>query len=211
MWNMNSEWAIKKAGVRPLIWTDAGFRNLTNSKRPIKKLGDLKGLRIRIPPNPVFVAAFKAFGIDPVTLSWSETFNALQQGVVDGQENCYSAVQTESFYESQKYATDIQWLYTVSHFSISEKYFQSLPAAVQEKIIQAGKDATAWERKKMDEMETEIVQFLKDKRMEFYGVPDDYESWIKAGQSVWPQFYSMIGDGSEAEGKAVIDRVMASK
>ncbi len=210
MWDQNSEWIVEKAGVRPLIWSDAGFRNLTTADTPVKTLGDLKGLRIRVPSNPVFVEAFRAFGIDPVTLAWSETFSALQQGVVDGQENCYSAVQTESFYESQKFATDIEWLFTVSHFSISEKYFQSLPADIQDKIIKAGKDATKWERATIDNMNSDIIEFLKDKGVHFIGKPTDYDAWVSAGRSIWPKFYDVIGDGDASAGKAIIDKVIAS-
>jgi len=211
MWDKNAKWAVEGAGIRPLIWSDAGFRNLTTAKKPVNTLADLKGQRIRIPPNPVFVECFKAFGIEPVTLAWSETFNALQQGVVDGQENCYSAVQTEHFYETQKFATNIEWLYTISHFSISEKFFQSLPKDLQDVVIRAGKETTAWERQEMDKMEKEIEAFLKEKGVKFLGKPTDFDKWVEAGRSIWPQFYEKIGSGDKAKGEEVIKQVMETK
>src|SRR5690554_6397694 len=87
-----TENTIRDAGVRILGWSYSGFRVLTNSKRPVKTLDDLKGLVIRVPKNELMIASYQSWGINPSPLAWSETFTALQQGVVDGQDNPYITV-----------------------------------------------------------------------------------------------------------------------
>ncbi|HAJ26879.1 MAG TPA: C4-dicarboxylate ABC transporter substrate-binding protein, partial [Syntrophus sp. (in: bacteria)] len=76
-----------KGGFRPLTWTYTDFRFISNAKRPITKMADIQGLKFRVPQSAVLLASYKAWGASPVPISWSETFTALQQGVVDGQ--CY--------------------------------------------------------------------------------------------------------------------------
>ena len=87
MWEQNNEWAVKEGGCRILSILDIGYRQLTTSaKHPVRKLADAKGIKIRTPQNALMVSTFKALGLEPTAVSFSETFNALQQGVVDGQE-----------------------------------------------------------------------------------------------------------------------------
>ena len=86
MWDQNNEWAIKEGGCRLLCILDIGYRQLTTSaKHPVRKLADAKGIKIRTPQNALMVSTFKALGLEPTAVSFAETFNALQQGVVDGQ------------------------------------------------------------------------------------------------------------------------------
>lgn len=211
MWDKHNEWLTQKAGVRALIWTDAGFRNLTTKSRPVRTLADLEGMKVRLPNNPISLSAFQAFGVNPIPMGWGELFSALQQGVVDSQENCYSAVLTEHFDEVQKYATDIEWQYTLSLFIISEAWFQQLPADVREALVKAGKETTAWEREKMDQMEADIVAELKERGMEFVGRPTDYDEWVQRGRGTWEAQYKTIGGGDAEKGKAIVDEIMAAK
>ena len=111
MWEQNNEWAVKEGGCRILSILDIGYRQLTTSaKHPVRKLADAKGIKIRTPQNALMVSTFKALGLEPTAVSFSETFNALQQGVVDGQEGCFNNVVTLKFYEAQKYVDPDQLL-----------------------------------------------------------------------------------------------------
>ena len=83
---------IRDAGVRIIGWAYSGFRVLTNSKRPVKSPADLKGMVIRFPRTEIMIASYQAWGVNPIPMAWSETFTALQQGVVDGQDNPYVRV-----------------------------------------------------------------------------------------------------------------------
>ena len=82
-----NEAITEQSKTRPLGWLIGGYRVLTNSKRPIKTIDDMAGLKWRVPPVELQLAAFRSWGVEPHPLPWIETFNGLQQGVIDGQEN----------------------------------------------------------------------------------------------------------------------------
>ena len=110
----------QQSRARPLGWLLGGYRLLTNSKRPITTMADLKGLKIRVPAVELQLAAFRSWGVEPHPLSWSETFNALQQGVVDGQENPYAIIRDQKFWEVQKYVTDLHYMPVGRHIAGKE-------------------------------------------------------------------------------------------
>ena len=120
-----TENTIRDAGVRIVGWAYSGFRVLTNSKQPVKTLDDLKGLVIRVPKNEIMIATYQAWGINPTPMSWAETFTALQQRVVDGQDNPYITVSAMKFNEVQKYVTNIRYIFSLEPLVISEQVFQS--------------------------------------------------------------------------------------
>jgi tripartite ATP-independent transporter DctP family solute receptor len=101
---------VEQSGTRPLSWLIGGYRHLTNAKKPITKIDDMEGLKIRVPPVAVQLEAFKSWGIEPHPLAWSETFNALQQGVIDGQENPHTVNRDQKFWEVQKYITELHYM-----------------------------------------------------------------------------------------------------
>jgi len=78
---------IEAKGVIPLAWGENGFREITNSKRPVRKPGDLDGLKVRVVGSPIFIDTFRALGANPVNMNWGEAQTAFQTGTVDGQEN----------------------------------------------------------------------------------------------------------------------------
>ncbi len=128
MWDQNNEWAVKEGGGRLLCILDVGYRQLTtNARHPVRKLADARGIKIRTPQNALMVSTFKALGLEPTAVSFAETFNALQQGVVDGQEGCFNNVVTLKFYEAQKYASQINYSVHSCNFVASERWLQSLP------------------------------------------------------------------------------------
>src|SRR5207245_11730121 len=90
---------LPEKGLVGLAYWDLGFRNVTNSKRPIAKPEDLEGLKIRVIPNPVFLDTFKAFKANPVPMSFSELYGALESKAVDGQENPFAVILSNKFYE----------------------------------------------------------------------------------------------------------------
>ena len=96
---------LDKTGMRVLAYGETGFRNFTNSKRPIKSPEDLKGLKIRVMETPLYITLVKALGAAPTPIAWTETYTSLQQGVVDGQENPVSVIIQAKFAEVQKYLT----------------------------------------------------------------------------------------------------------
>lgn len=185
---------INDAGVRIIAWTYTGFRVLTNSKKPVKSVADLKGLVIRVPKNEIMIDTYKSWGISPTPMAWSETFAGLQTKVVDGQDNPYTTINAMKFYEVQKYVTNIRYIFSIEPLIISEQIFQGLSAGDQEIFLNAGKAATAASAKFLRDKEAEIKQILLDKGMEISDPENDEAEFIElATKAVWPKFYKSIG------------------
>jgi tripartite ATP-independent transporter DctP family solute receptor len=108
--------ALSAKGIQPLCFIHNGFRQLTNSKKEIRTPDDLRAMKLRVPGGDVFVKFFRAFDADPVAMSFSELFTALQQGTVDGQENGFDLIVANKFYEVQKYIT--AWNYSYGSFAL---------------------------------------------------------------------------------------------
>lgn len=192
---------IKESGSRILAIGEKGFRVLSNSKKPVKTISDLQGLRIRVPPNQQMIATYKAWGIDPIPMAWEETFNALQQKVVDGQDNPYATLITSKFYEVQKYVTEIHYFLWTGPLTIGEAKFQSFSKDVQEGLVKAGKEAQEYEWQVNADFDKDIIKQLKDKGMVLQGSPTDEPIWEKRAKAIWPALYSKVG------GKDWVERV----
>lgn len=196
---------IKDAGVRIIGWSYSGFRVLTNSKQPVRTLEDLKGLTVRVPQNEIMVASYKAWGINPTPMAWTETFPALQQRVVDGQDNPYITVSAMKFNEVQKYITNIRYIFSLEPLIISEQVFQSQTPEIQQMILDAGMEATEHSYNFLLETEDRIRDELVAAGMEIVDPANDEKEWIEAATTaVWPAFYDDIG------GKEKLDAILAS-
>lgn len=200
-----TENTIRDAGVRIVGWAYSGFRVLTNSNRPVKTLEDLKGLVIRVPKNEIMIATYQAWGINPTPMAWSETFPALQQKVVDGQDNPYITVSAMKFNEVQKYITDIHYIFSLEPLVVSESIFQNMSPEDQKIVLEAGREATDYSFQYLHDTEDKIKKELVDKGMEIDEPANDEKEWIEAATTaVWPKFYDSIG------GKEKLDAVLKS-
>ncbi|MDX5410396.1 MAG: TRAP transporter substrate-binding protein [Thauera sp.] len=200
-----TENTIRDAGVRIVGWAYSGFRVLTNSKKPVTTLDDLKGLVIRVPKNEIMIATYQAWGVNPTPMSWAETFTALQQRVVDGQDNPYITVSAMKFNEVQKYITNIRYIFSLEPLIISEQVFQAQKPDVQKAILEAGREASEHSYKYLLETEEKIRAELTAKGMEISDPANGEKEWIeKATTTVWPKFYKSIG------GKDKLDAALKS-
>jgi tripartite ATP-independent transporter DctP family solute receptor len=191
---------IKSAGVRILGWSYSGFRRLSNSKRPITKPADLKGLTIRVPKNAIMIDSYKAWGVSPTPMAWDEVFTALQQKVLDGQDTPLITQYVMKFYEVQKYITKIRYVFLLEPLVISEQLFQRQSPEVQEMLVRAGKDAQEHCRQFLILFEDSIEKELKGQGLEILEPADGEKEWIeKATQTVWPKFYKSIGGKEKVE------------
>ena len=198
-----AENTVRDAGIRIVGWAYSGFRVLTNSKRPVRSVADLKGLKIRVPKNEIMIASYQAWGINPTPLAWSETFTALQQRVVDGQDNPYITVASMKFNEVQKYITPIRYVFSLEPLVVSEAVFRKQPADVQKAILEAGAEATTHSFEYLQATEDKIRKELAAKGMEITEPADGEKEFIeKATAAVWPKFHKSIG------GKDKLDRVL---
>jgi tripartite ATP-independent transporter DctP family solute receptor len=185
---------IQDTGTRIIGWAYSGFRVLSNSKHPVKNLADLEDIIVRVPKNEIMIDTYKSWGNNPTPMAWSETFTALQQGVVDGQDNPYATIYAMKFGEVQKYISDIHYLFSLEPMIMSESLFQKQEQATQTAILSAGKQATDYSLQWLKDKESKI----KDELVSKYGMQidaiEDEEEWVKRAQkAVWPKFYESVG------------------
>lgn len=183
-----------KAGFRVLTWTYTDFRYLSNSKRPIKKMADIQGLKFRVPQSAVLLAAYKAFGGSPVPISWAETFTSLQQGVVDGQCYGYIGFKAMKFQEAnQKYITEVHYTYQLQPLIISERVFRKLSPENQKLMLDAGKVAQEAVLKYQLEEAGKAKEDLIKMGIQIDQLEDEAE-WKKAAVTkVWPEMADFVG------------------
>lgn len=194
---------VRDANVRIVGWAYSGFRVLTNSKKPVRTLADLQGLKIRVPKNEIMIATYQSWGINPTPMAWSETFTALQQRVVDGQDNPYITVSAMKFNEVQKHVTGIRYLFSLEPLIVSESVFKRQPTDVQKAILDAGAEASEYSYKWLLDTEEKIKKDLTAKGMQITDPADGEKEFIaKASATVWPKFYQSIG------GKDKLDKVL---
>ena len=188
------EETIDNSGVRVIAWGYSGFRALTNSKRPVRTVADMKGLVIRVPKNEVIIETYRSWGVNPTPMAWSETFAALQQGVVDGQDTPYLTIAAMRFNEIQKYATSLRYLFLIEPLVMSESLFQSLSADEQAQILEAGEVASAATVSFLTENESRAKEELVSAGMEIVDPADDEREFIDlATRAVWPKLVDEIG------------------
>lgn len=133
-------------GLIVLGWMSNGARHLTNNKRPTKTLEDVKGLKIRTPPSEVYLASFRALGANPTPLDIKELYQALQQGVVDGQENPYGNTLARKFYEVQKYLSNTGHFYSWGWLVMNKSAYDNLKPEYREALNTATRHAVAEQR-----------------------------------------------------------------
>ena len=134
-----------------------GFRNLTNSKRPVLKPEDLKGLKIRVPPEFHLQAIFESLGAVVTQIAWPEVYMALAQNVVDGQENPLNAIYYAKFYEVQKHVALTRHAYSCLIPVVSTKTWAKLNAEQQQIIREEAKRSGDWVRKALNDEETDLI------------------------------------------------------
>lgn len=159
---------IAKLGVHPMrrIW-DEGFREITTSTKPINGPEDLKGFKIRVPPSPISVSLFKYLGAAPTSLNIAELYTALQTKVVDGQENPLGLIETQKFYQVQKYCSLTDHMWVGYWLLVNGPFWNGLSADVR-KIVADTFDAQALEQRKANQaLDGTLEATLKGQGMEF--------------------------------------------
>lgn len=157
-----------KHNIVVLAWGENGFREVTNSKQPITKPQDLAGLKMRV-AGPMYIDVMNALGANPQQMQWTETFTALQQGVVDGQENPVGAVIIpQRVYEVQKYLTTWKYSYDPVFLGVSKQLWDSWDAETQEKMQTAATEAMAYQKQITREDTEKGLDTLRENGMEVY-------------------------------------------
>jgi len=162
---------LEEKGMVGLTYFELGFRNVTTSKRAIKKLSDIEGLKLRVIPNPINVDWVKALGANPTPLPFPEVYAALEQGAIDGQENPLTVINANKFYEVQKYVALTNHQYNPQSVLMSKKFWDGLSAAEKKVVSDAANEATAYQRKQARDQVSVALENLKKNGMQVSELP----------------------------------------
>ena len=162
---VGKELADKSAekGLVVLGYWDNGIRQMTNSKRPIGKVEDMKGLKMRTPPDTVLVEIMQALGAEAQQIKFAELYVALQQGVVDGQENPLMNIHASKLYEVQKNLALTNHQFQMTPFLISKRTWDRISDADKKVLQEAAAEATTLQRKLSQEADDKLLADLKSK------------------------------------------------
>ena len=172
----------------PATGVAGGMRNLTNSKRPVNTVDDLKGLKMRTPPIDVTIRTFKALGANPQQVAYTETYMALKTKVVDGQENPFSNAVDMKFYEAQKYLSVLNWQVHPDPLYVNPAWYNGLPddlKAIFDAVAEATMiySDTIWLNS-----EQGYYNILKDKLVVNHSDPKYRKGFVDGVKGVW-QYY----------------------
>ncbi len=162
---------LENVGFKGLAFSENGFRNLTNSKRAVRKVEDVSGLKIRVMESALHKAIWQALGANPTPMAWP-IYTELEQGVIDGQENPIWVIDVYKFYEIQKHMTLTRHVYS-GHIDVASlKWWNTLNPQQQELIQKAIYEAALYQRKDNRERDAERLAMLKGKGMQIEMNPD---------------------------------------
>jgi tripartite ATP-independent transporter DctP family solute receptor len=195
---------FEKANIKALAFWENGFRHLTNAKRSVVKVEDGKGLKIRTMENKVHLAAWKDAGLNPTPMAWGEVFTALQQNVIDGQENPIAVYYSSKLWDAgQKNFSLTAHVYSPSPFLMSKKTFDAMPKEDQDMFVKTAYEVAKFQRKiNRDAEEAKLQDMAKAGVTVVRNV--DRESFKKAMAPVYEQFASQFP-------KAEIEAIMNAK
>lgn len=181
-------------GIKGLAWWDNGFRNFTTTKKEIHVPGDLKGMKMRTMNAPVHMAYVNALGAAATPIPYGELYSALQQGVVDGQENPVTNIKGLKFYEVQKYLILDKHVHDPSPLLISEKTWKKLSSEQQAAVEKAGIEAGIYMREIAEDMEVENLKVLKDAGMVIIELTNEQAALFRdATKDVYKMFIKSAG------------------
>lgn len=184
---------LEEVNLKGLAYAERGFRNLTNSKRPVNSPADLDGLRIRVMENPVYIDTFRELGADAIPMAWTEALTGMQQNTIDGQENPVGVVYSFKLNETQTNMTMTRHTYAPALFVMGMPKWNQLSEEAQDIIAAAAQEAAEYERALNAELEGEQLAALKDAGMNV--VEDaDLAAFSAAVQPVYDKYGEKFGD-----------------
>jgi TRAP-type transport system periplasmic protein len=193
---------LEAQGWKGLAFGERGFRNLTNNKRAVKTPEDIKGLKIRVMQNPVYVDSFKALGANAVPMAWTEVLTALQQGTVDGQENPLNVIMAFKLFEMQKHLSITRHAYAPAAILMSLATWKKLNPEQQGLVKKAAQEAAEFERAWDNRMEGDWLKEVQSKGMTV--TMPDLNLFREAAKPVYDQYMPKYG-------KPLIDSILNTK
>jgi TRAP-type transport system periplasmic protein len=189
-------------GFKVVGWWDNGFRHISNNKRPILAAEDVRGLKLRSLPAKIHVTFWRALGASPTPMDWAEVYPALQQGVVDGQENPPGIVYFEKLPDVQKYYSLTKHVNEPGNVLMSRAAYEKLPAEIQKAVLSAARKTTAFERVESQRDNDELLKKLETTGMKVNTVPEPtLAEFRKVAHGLYEQALADLGP----KGKELVD------
>ncbi|PTX17318.1 tripartite ATP-independent transporter solute receptor, DctP family [Halanaerobium congolense] len=193
------------AGIRNLGYWENGWRNITNSVRPIYEPEDLNGIKIRVMESKLMLASLEAMGASPLPMAFSEVYTALEQGTIDAQENPLAVIYSNNFAEVQEYLSMTQHFYNPALLLISESFYSSLPEDYKEIVRKSASEAKEYERYLSILADERLLGKLQEEGMEVNSV--DKDAFVEATKSVYDENAKMIGEGDKEAGLELMNKI----
>ena len=185
---------LPEKGLVGLGYWDYGYRHLTNDRRTVATLEDIKGLKVRVMQTPIFIDLFNTLGANAVPMAFPELYTGLETGTVDGQENPLSTIVTAKFYEVQEHVSLTRHVYNSLAVIFSKKVWDTLNDEERTILQQASAEAKQYERRVSQEKDAEALEFLKKEGIEVTEIaPAEFERMRAAAQGVTDKYTREIG------------------
>lgn len=190
-------------GLISLGFLELGARHVTNSKRAINSLDDLKGLKIRMQPNETHLATFRALGANALAMDIKELYSAMQQGVVDGQENPFAVINASRYFEVQKFISNTAHFFDFINVVANSRAFEALPPAQQKTLRDAMARAVKWQRERATAEESESIAEIKKRGMVWNEVSPQFREQMRKASA------GVVEDVKKRIGAEFVNRVIA--
>ncbi|MFO1281813.1 MAG: TRAP transporter substrate-binding protein [Burkholderiales bacterium] len=190
-------------GLIGLSYWDHGFRNMTNSRRPIAKLEDFQGLKIRVLQLPLYVDMFTALGANAVPMPYPELYSAMETKAVDGQENTFSSIETAKFYEVQKFVSTTRHVYQPLILLFSKKVWDQLSADERKILLDAAAQTQPYNRTLSREADAKSLETLRTKGLQVTEFPPSSVAQIRE------RLRPVVDKYSRDAGEALVKEMMS--
>lgn len=192
---------VHDAGYQVLALWENGIRHITNNARPIKTPADLKGVKIRTPKSTWRVKMFSTWGANPTPMSFSEVFTALQTGVIDGQENPYTNIDSAKLNEVQKYLSKTGHVYSPAYPTMGKAVYDKMDPAIRKVLEDTARELELWAREKGAAADDTLRQKLIDAGMTYN--ESDRAAFVEASKPIYEAFASEVSGGQAMVDKAI--------
>ena len=202
---------LSDVGIKGLVYWENGYRHLTNSQRAIRTPSDVEGLRVRTMENPLHLDAWRAIGANPTPMAFGEVFSAMQQGVIDGQENPWGTIYLQNFPEVQSFATDTGHVYSPFVLMIAQSFWDELPSDLQEVVMDAAIQGREHNRELNRRYNREYLEELKDVMTVVELTQEERTQFQESVLPVYDEYADQIGEELIQRVRLSIDEFMATQ
>ena len=202
---------LPEKGLVNLAYFDLGFRNLTNSRRPVNTADEIAGLKLRVVQSPIYVDTFNALGANAVPMPFTELYTAMEQRTIDGQENPFTVIQANKFAEVQKYLTVTRHMYNPQSMLMSKKRWDSLNQEEKDIVKAAATEAANYQRSLSRGAQEVALNELKQKMEVGELSPAELAKARTKLKPVLDKYSASVGDAFAKKVFAEIEKVRAGK